>query len=187
VSFRRSGNLLRPAGAKRGTKGRGTLSPHPLSTGSASGHGAAPPLHPWLHPAAPLGRKRGKKGRGPFFLICFPRVPRRAAERPRCSTRGYNPPPRWGEKGEKRAGDPFRSSAFHGFRVGPQRGPAAPPVATIRRPVGAKDGDALLPDPGSRRSCLRPWPSIPQSAIRDPQCLSRSPVPGPRSRRSSCH
>jgi len=34
--------------------------------------------------------------------------------------------------------------AFHGLRVGPQRGRAAPPVATIRRPVGAKDGDALL-------------------------------------------
>ena len=103
MSFRRSGNLLRPAGAKKGTKGPGALFPHPLSTGSASGRSAAAPLHPWLQSAAPLGRK-----------------------------------------GEKRAGDPFPSSAFHGFRVGPQRGPAAPPVATIRRPVGAKDDDALL-------------------------------------------
>jgi len=50
---------------------------------------------------APPGRKRGKKGRGPFSLIRFPRVPRRAAERPRRCTRGYNPPPRWGEKGKK--------------------------------------------------------------------------------------
>ena len=33
-----------------------------------------------------------------FSLIRFPRVPRRAAERPRRSTRGYNPPPRWGER-----------------------------------------------------------------------------------------
>jgi len=29
-------------------------------------------------------------------------------------------------------------SAFHGFRVGPQRGRAAPPVATTRRPDGAE-------------------------------------------------
>jgi hypothetical protein len=48
-----------------------------------------------------------------------------------------SPSPRRGEKGEKNP-DPFSSSPFHGFRVGPQRGPAAPPVATIRRPVGAK-------------------------------------------------
>ena len=97
MSFRRSGNLLRPAGAKKGTKGPSALFPHPLSTGSASGRSAAAPLHPWLQSAAPLGRKR-----------------------------------------EKRAGDPFPSSAFHGFRVGPQRGRAAPPVATFHSPVGAE-------------------------------------------------
>jgi hypothetical protein len=39
---------------------------------------------------------------------------------------------------------PAYSSAFHGLRVGPPCGRAAPPVATPRRPVGAKDGDALL-------------------------------------------
>jgi hypothetical protein len=55
-----------------------------------------------------------------------------------------SPSPRRGEKGKKRAGDPFPSSAFHGFRVGPQRGRAAPPVATIRRPVGAKDSPTML-------------------------------------------
>ena len=33
--------------------------------------------------------------------------------------------------------DFFSSSAFHGLRVGPLRGPAAPPAATPRRPVGA--------------------------------------------------
>jgi len=33
--------------------------------------------------------------------------------------------------------DSFPSSAFHGFRVGPPCGRAAPPVATTRRPVGA--------------------------------------------------
>ena len=43
----------------------------------------------------PAGAKRGEKPR-PLFLIRFPRVPRRAAVRPRRSTRGYNPPPRWG-------------------------------------------------------------------------------------------
>ena len=43
-----------------------------------------------------------------------------------------------GAKREKRVLDPFPSSAFHGFRVGPPCGRAAPPVATIRRPVGAE-------------------------------------------------
>jgi hypothetical protein len=32
--------------------------PHPLSTGFASGRIAAAPLHPWLHPFAPLGLKQ---------------------------------------------------------------------------------------------------------------------------------
>ena len=41
-----------------------------------------------------------------------------------------------GAKKEERMMDFFSSSAFHGFRVGPY-GPAAPPVATVRRPVGA--------------------------------------------------
>ena len=40
------------------------------------------------------------------------------------------------------AGRPVRGNerhwAFHGLRVGPPCGPAAPPVATIRRPVGAE-------------------------------------------------
>ena len=47
---------------------------------------------------SPLPRRgeKEKKGPGPFFLIRFPRVSRRAAMRPRRSTRGYNPPPRWG-------------------------------------------------------------------------------------------
>ena len=57
ASFRRPKNLLRPAGAKKGGKPR-PLFPHPLSTGSASGRRAAPPLHPWLQSAAPLGLKR---------------------------------------------------------------------------------------------------------------------------------
>jgi hypothetical protein len=48
-----------------------------------------------------------------------------------------SPSPRRGEKGKKNP-DPFSSSAFHGFRVGPPCGRAAPPAATIRRPVGAE-------------------------------------------------
>jgi hypothetical protein len=44
---------------------------------------------------APPGRNV-KKGPGPFSVIRFPRVPRRVHEGPRRSTRGYNPPPRWG-------------------------------------------------------------------------------------------
>jgi len=45
----------------------------------------------------PYGAKNGEKGPGPFFLIRFPRVAHRAAVRPRRSTRGNNPSPRWGE------------------------------------------------------------------------------------------
>src|SRR5207248_4447030 len=41
-------NILRPSGAKR-EKGRFA------STDSASAGSAAPPLHPWLQPAAPSG------------------------------------------------------------------------------------------------------------------------------------
>jgi hypothetical protein len=48
-----------------------------------------------------------------------------------------------GAKKEKRMMDSFPSSSFHGFRVGPY-GRAAPPAATPRRPVGAKDDDAVL-------------------------------------------
>jgi hypothetical protein len=48
-----------------------------------------------------------------------------------------SPSPRRGEKGKKNP-DPFSSSAFHGFRIGPPCGRAAPPAATIRRPVGAE-------------------------------------------------
>ena len=43
-----------------------------------------------------------------------------------------------GRKREKRTPTPFPSSAFHGFRVGPPCGRAAPPVATFRRPSGAE-------------------------------------------------
>ena len=41
---------------------------------------------------APPGRKR-EKSPNRFPLIRFPRVTRRAAVRPRRSTRGYTPPP----------------------------------------------------------------------------------------------
>ena len=44
-----------------------------------------------------------------------------------------------GAKKEKRMMDCFPSSAFHGFRVGPQCGRAAPPVGTTRRPDGATE------------------------------------------------
>ena len=44
----------------------------------------------------PSGAKKGKKDDGLFCLIRFPRVARRAAARPRRSTRGYNPAPRRG-------------------------------------------------------------------------------------------
>ena len=50
--------------------------------------------HPRPQPFAPPGRKR-KKILDLLFLR-FPRVPRRAAVRPRRSTRGYNPSPRRG-------------------------------------------------------------------------------------------
>ena len=45
--------------------------------------------------------------------------------------------PRRGEKGKKDDGL-FSPPAFHGFRVGPPCGRAAPPTATFRRPVGAE-------------------------------------------------
>ena len=66
MSFRRFGNLRRPAGAKKG-KTR-PLFPHPLSTGYASARHAAAPLHPWLHPAAPLGRKDEDEEPASFHL-----------------------------------------------------------------------------------------------------------------------
>jgi hypothetical protein len=43
-----------------------------------------------------------------------------------------------GAKKEKRRKDSSLSSAFHGLRVGPQGGRAAPPAATFRSPVGAE-------------------------------------------------
>jgi hypothetical protein len=47
--------------------------------------------------------RRGEKGvkEEGLSLIRFPRVARRAAGRPRRSTRGYIPPPRWGGNGER--------------------------------------------------------------------------------------
>ena len=48
-SVRPLGNVLRPSGASR----KGKIS----STGSASGHVVAAPLHPWLQSVAPLGPK----------------------------------------------------------------------------------------------------------------------------------
>jgi hypothetical protein len=50
----------------------------------------------------------------------------------------------------------FLSFAFHGLRVGPQCGLAAPPVATFRRPVGAKDNHAVLTE-----NTAVQWPSSP--------------------------
>jgi len=92
----------------------------------------------------------------------WPRVKHRLLHSGRCGTRGNvrvsTHPPRGGggstghrhpfvgprisfaPPGRKRGKnpDPFSSSAFHGFRVGPPCGRAAPPAATIRRPVGAE-------------------------------------------------
>jgi hypothetical protein len=53
-----------------------------LSTGFASGRQAAAPLHPWLHPIAPLA-----VGDNHALVIVAAR-----------STRGYTPSPRWGDQ-----------------------------------------------------------------------------------------
>jgi hypothetical protein len=53
-----------------------------------------------------------------------------------------SPSPRRGEKRERNLFS--ANSAFHGFRVGSPRDRAAPPAATTRRPVGAKDRAALF-------------------------------------------
>jgi hypothetical protein len=71
-----------------GTRGNVRVSTHP----PRGGGGIAGPRRPFVGPRisfAPLGR-RTEKSIGPFFLIRFPRVPRRAAarQRPRYSTRG---------------------------------------------------------------------------------------------------
>jgi len=49
-------------------------------------------------PFSPRWGEKGIKEEGLFSLIRFPRVPRRAAVRPRRSTRGYIPTPQWGWK-----------------------------------------------------------------------------------------
>ena len=52
-----------PLGRKR-KKGPQPFFLHPLSTGSASGRFADAPLHPWLHPFAPLGLPLYDAGHG---------------------------------------------------------------------------------------------------------------------------
>ena len=74
----------------------------------------------------------------------------------------------------------LRSSAFHGFRVGPQCGRAAPPVATFRRPVGANNNHGLLTKNGRLQKPALPssifiaWASA--SALRRMLVPSRRPT-----------
>jgi len=132
-------------------------------------------------PSPRRGEKEGKNP-DPFSLIRFPRVPRRAAARRAVRNPWYDcvsihPPRRGGgiaghrrpfvgprisfappgRKRGKKTPTPFPSSAFHGFRVGPVCGRAAPPAARTRRPVrgyhsyGACHGRTLPPPQGSVR------------------------------------
>jgi hypothetical protein len=57
--FVSSGTPFAPPGRKENKEHR--FSSVPLSTGSATGRSAAAPLHPRLHPVAPLGLKRGAR------------------------------------------------------------------------------------------------------------------------------
>jgi len=87
--------------------------------------------------------------------------------------RGAEEPPSPG-RGEKerigrkeRIGDPLLA---HGFRVGPLRGRAAPPAATIPGPVGAEHDPAFRPSPRS------PVPPLPAFAV---YCALRTPPSPP--------
>jgi hypothetical protein len=82
--------------------------------------------------APPAARRAG---RNPWERgVCDGPAPRGAEESPSPRQGGEK---RIGKK--KRIGDPLPA---HGFRVGPLRGRAAPPVATAPGPVGAEDGPA---------------------------------------------
>ena len=95
--------------------------------------------HPLL--SAPTGRRNCRGGSVEHVpLIELDAVGPEHSQKfgPRTS---FAPP---GRKREKRNLDFFSSSAFHGLRVGRLRRRAAPPAATARRPVGARDGTAPL-------------------------------------------
>jgi hypothetical protein len=70
---------------------------------------------------------------------------------------------------------PLKCHAFHGFRVGVLRRAAAPPVATARRPVGAKSGGRVVSagldfsgdgDAGGSSTRCLPWGPLAGAADR---------------------
>ena len=146
-------------------------------------------------PFSPRWGEKGIKEEGLFSLIRFPRVPRRAAVRPRRSTRGYIPSPLY-EAGFVK-GRPSTSSTFYpGFRglahglVRRWAGVAvlfnlyddAHSVGQGQRPRWGENGSSKFQVSSSRQTppAFRPFPTpnsrIPTSRLRH-DCQNGSPRP----------
>jgi hypothetical protein len=110
-----TGGARPAASGQSATRGKDELSTHPPREGRRNCRHARRIGATSLVRATPSPRRR-------------PAPPRRV-----CDVAG------WGER--KNEEEPLHSrSAFHGFRVGPQGGRAAPPAATFHGPVGGRKG-----------------------------------------------
>ena len=137
-----------------------------VATGGASPAAKRAERNPWAHShlnhPAPEGR-REVHGATKMPRSIFKRAPRKRAL-VNATPESFAAPGRNGDD----------EPVFHGFRVGPLRGRDAPPVATARRPVGARASSGK----GKSLTCPTRLPAsgTPADTVTDPSGWRRSPL-----------